>query len=86
VNVTAGGGAATGFGGIAVHATSAAQVTSAHAAEAAMEWIVLEALVALAAGLAIVWWTMSPARKRERENERRDAGSDASAKDQSEAE
>lgn len=36
-----------------------------------MEWIILEALVALALGLAIVWWTLSPARKRERELEKR---------------
>jgi hypothetical protein len=27
-----------------------------------MEWIILEALVALAAGVAIVWWTMSARR------------------------
>ena len=36
-----------------------------------MGWIILEALVALLLGLGIVWWTMSPARKREREEERR---------------
>ena len=40
-----------------------------------MEWIILEALVALALGLAIVWWTLSPARRREREQEKRDADS-----------
>ncbi len=34
-----------------------------------MEWIILEALVALALGLAIVWWTVSPGRRRERERE-----------------
>jgi cbb3-type cytochrome oxidase subunit 3 len=38
-----------------------------------MEWIILEALVALALGLSIVWWTLSPARKREREQEKRNA-------------
>jgi hypothetical protein len=38
-----------------------------------MGWIIVEALVALLAGVAIVWWTMSPSRKRERENERREA-------------
>ena len=38
-----------------------------------MEWIILEALVALALGLAIVWWTVSPARRREREEEKLDA-------------
>lgn len=40
---------------------------------ATVEWIILEALVALALGLAIVWWTLSPARRREREQEKRDA-------------
>jgi hypothetical protein len=40
-----------------------------------MEWIILEALVALALGLSIVWWTLSPARRREREQEKRDADS-----------
>lgn len=40
---------------------------------ATMEWIILEALVALALGLAIVWWTLSPARRRERDNEQRGA-------------
>jgi len=25
-----------------------------------MEWFVIEALVALAVGVAIVWWTMAP--------------------------
>lgn len=34
-----------------------------------MEWIILEALVALALGLAIVWWTLSPARKRDRKGD-----------------
>jgi cbb3-type cytochrome oxidase subunit 3 len=38
-----------------------------------MEWIILEALVALALGLSIVWWTLSPARRREREQEKRNA-------------
>jgi hypothetical protein len=47
-----------------------------------MEWIFLEALVALAAGLAIVWWTMSPARRREREKECREAGKEKSADDE----
>jgi hypothetical protein len=40
-----------------------------------MEWIILEALVALALGLSIVWWTLSPARRREREQEKQDADS-----------
>ena len=34
-----------------------------------MEWVILEALVALALGLFIVWWKLSPARRREREGE-----------------
>jgi hypothetical protein len=34
-----------------------------------MQWVILEALVALALGLSIVWWTLSPARRRERERE-----------------
>ena len=42
-----------------------------------MEWIILEALVALVLGIGIVWWTMSPARRREREEEKR--GTDTSA-------
>jgi hypothetical protein len=28
-----------------------------------MEWFFIEALVALALAVAIVWWTMAPARK-----------------------
>jgi hypothetical protein len=36
-----------------------------------MEWIILEALVALAFGLAMVWVTLAPARRREREEEQR---------------
>lgn len=39
-----------------------------------MQWMILEALVALALGLLIVVLTLFPARKREREDERRDAG------------
>jgi hypothetical protein len=36
-----------------------------------MEWIILEALVVLALGLAIVWWTVGASRGR---GERRDKG------------
>lgn len=43
-----------------------------------MEWVILEALVALALGLSIVWWTLSPARRRDREREMRDRRVDAS--------
>jgi hypothetical protein len=32
-----------------------------------MEWIIIEALVVLALGLAIVWWTVAPSRRRERQ-------------------
>jgi len=42
-----------------------------------MQWVILEALVALALGLLIVWWTLSPARRRDREREI--AASDARA-------
>lgn len=42
-----------------------------------MGWVILEALVALLLGVAIVWWTMSPARKREREEEKRNADTSA---------
>jgi hypothetical protein len=28
-----------------------------------MEWFFIEALVALAAGIAIVWWTMAPQKR-----------------------
>jgi len=39
-----------------------------------MEWIILEALVVLALGLAIVWWTVAPSRRRERQRrDERDA-------------
>ena len=38
-----------------------------------MEWIILEALVSLALGLSILWWALSPARRRDREKEARDA-------------
>jgi len=38
-----------------------------------MEWLYIEALVALALGLGIVWWTMAPLRKRRND---KDAGKD----------
>jgi hypothetical protein len=44
-----------------------------------MQWVILEALVALALGLLIVWWTMSPARRRDRERERADPGANETA-------
>jgi len=31
-----------------------------------MEWIILESLVVLALGAAIVWWTIAPTRRRGR--------------------
>jgi hypothetical protein len=32
-----------------------------------MEWVILESVVALALGIAIVWWTFAPSRKRDRD-------------------
>ncbi len=32
-----------------------------------MEWFFIEALVALAVGIAIVWWTMAPLKKSSRD-------------------
>jgi hypothetical protein len=31
-----------------------------------MEWFIIEALVALAVGVAIVWWTMAPQKRKAR--------------------
>jgi hypothetical protein len=36
-----------------------------------MEWFFIEALVALAVGIAIVWWTMAPPRKLPRAGDRK---------------
>ncbi|MGI8895192.1 MAG: hypothetical protein ACR2HE_06000 [Casimicrobiaceae bacterium] len=30
-----------------------------------MEWVFLEVFIALAIGIAIVWWTMAPNKKRD---------------------
>ena len=38
-----------------------------------MEWIFLEVLIALAIGVAIVWWTMAPTKKRKAATKKRDA-------------
>ena len=35
----------------------------------AMEWFLIEALVALAVAAAIVWWTITPAKKLPRDTE-----------------
>lgn len=35
-----------------------------------MEWFIIEALVAVAVGVAIVWWTMAPQRKLPRGHEK----------------
>ena len=43
---------------------------------ATMQWMILEALVALALGLLILVLALSSARRREPGNERREAGSD----------
>jgi hypothetical protein len=48
-----------------VHASAIAEACSTRDG-AVMEWIILEALVALALGLLIVWWTLSPSRRRDR--------------------
>jgi hypothetical protein len=46
-----------------------------------MEWFIIEALVALAIGVAIVWWTMAPQRKLPRNVEKSGgAKSDATPK------
>jgi hypothetical protein len=39
-----------------------------------MGWLLLESLVAGVILVAIVWWTMRPARKRDRESDERDDG------------
>ena len=41
-----------------------------------MEWVILDALVSLALGFGILWWALSPSRRREREKEARDAHED----------
>lgn len=76
-----------GVGGVTQEASAKAASTqpmrNGRCNGAAMEWIILEALVALALGLGIVWWTFSPSRKAEREEERaksnaeQDRGGDA---------
>ena len=45
-----------------------------------MEWFFIEAFVALAIGVAIVWWTMAPQRKSPRADETKSgAASDSKA-------
>ena len=38
-----------------------------------MEWVFLEVFIALAIGIAIVWWTMAPNQKRDAATKKRDA-------------
>lgn len=70
---TAIGGAAGGTGGLTQPASNSAATSSGARRDAApgergmrtaMGWIVLEALVALALAVGIVWWTMGPTKKR----------------------
>jgi hypothetical protein len=71
-------GSGVGDGGVVTHAAmDAARSGTNRRKGAAMEWIILEALVAVVLGAGILWWTMSPARKREREEERRCADTSA---------
>ncbi|HVF64029.1 MAG TPA: hypothetical protein VNE58_08545 [Casimicrobiaceae bacterium] len=47
-----------------------------------MQWIILEIAIALLLGLGIVWWTLSPARKRDQAEEKRERDArDASTTD-----
>jgi hypothetical protein len=50
-----------------------------------MEWFFIEALFALAVGIAIVWWTMAPRRKSPRDGEKKlsDGRSDDKSGEQS---
>jgi len=41
-----------------------------------MEWIFLEVLIALAIGIAIVWWTMAPNKKHDAATGTRDAATE----------
>jgi hypothetical protein len=43
-----------------------------------MEWIFLEMLVALVIGIAIVWWTMAPSRRKRAERDADDRSSGGS--------
>ncbi len=38
-----------------------------------MEWVFLEVFIALAIGIAIVWWTIAPNKKRGAATKKRDA-------------
>jgi len=65
------GGGTTGAGlggGTVAHPVTSAAATTARTTErkSAMEWILLEALVALVIGVGIVWWTMAPSRRKRR--------------------
>jgi len=67
VGVGVGVGAGLGGGAVAQPAMSiAAAVAQIRERKSAMEWILLEALVALVIGVGIVWWTMAPSRRKRR--------------------
>jgi len=87
---TPGAGTVGGTPGGGGAKTQAASVRTAAAKKSAriarngadMGWIIFEASVALLIALAIVWWTVSPARKRDRQREAREHEDEASAKPQ----
>jgi hypothetical protein len=45
-------------------ATAAAQASARPNDGIAMEWVILESLLALVIGVGIVWWTMRPSKHR----------------------
>jgi len=49
-----------------------------------MEWLFLEVFIALAIGVAIVWWTMAPAKKRGAATKKRDAATKAARPEETE--
>jgi hypothetical protein len=59
-----GGVTVCGGGGVTQPATSTAAKASDARTRVDMGWIFLEALVALALAVGIVWWTMKPAKRR----------------------
>jgi hypothetical protein len=73
VNCARAGGEGAGFdgGGTVWHAVTSAPAATASARRKRkdMEWILLEALVALLVGIAIVWWTMAARRKPPRDDQ-----------------
>lgn len=80
--VTAGGG--EGSGGTVTHPAATRSTDTARTVSArrergspkAMEWFLLEALVALLLAVGIVWWTMGLKRKKPPRETRSDAGNE----------